>query len=157
MISRPLTTLTLSLGLVLLLSGCAHPSREDYDFRAYAPIIETARLQLGVPYRRGGSSPGAGFDCSGFVQWVFWQHGLDLARTTGEQTRQGRRVKKKALKPGDLVFFSSSRWGRIGHVGIYVGRGRFIHASSGAGEVKTDSLSHPYWSRHFKTARRLIP
>ena len=129
MTSRPLTAklqtilLGLVLALILFLAGCAHPPREEVKPRASGSIIKTARLQMGAPLRRGGTSPRSGFDCSGFVQWVFEQHGLNLARTTREQKRQGRRVKKKALRPADLVFFSSPKSrGRVSHVGIYLGR-----------------------------------
>lgn len=127
--------------------------RDKLNFR----IVETAYDGLGLPYRYGGTTTN-GFDCSGFVQHVFNENGIKLARTSCDQARAGVRVPLSALKPGDLIFFSMHRRKRrqIDHVGLYVGGGRFIHAaSSRSGCVKISRLkSRPYRNR-VVTARRV--
>lgn len=93
-------------------------------------IVAVARRQLGTPYRLGGKAPGKAFDCSGLVQYVMEHFDITLPRTSREQARVGIPVERKieALKPGDLLTFGNSK--RISHVGIYVGDGKFLHASS---------------------------
>jgi cell wall-associated NlpC family hydrolase len=117
-------------------------------------IIATAKKYIGVPYVWGGSTP-SGFDCSGLVQYVFKQHGITLNRTTKTQYQQGTFVKKSNLQPGDLVFFQNTYTAGISHVGIYIGSGEFIHASSSQG-VTISSLSNSYWSSHYYGARRVL-
>jgi cell wall-associated NlpC family hydrolase len=96
---------------------------------------------LGVRYRYGGETPAAGFDCSGFVQYVFGRNGVNLPRTSRQQATAGRALAARVdLKPGDLMLFSS-RGGRIDHVAIYVGNNRMLHSSAGAGEVVYDDLT----------------
>jgi cell wall-associated NlpC family hydrolase len=90
---------------------------------------------LGVPYRWGGASPRSGFDCSGLVQYVYGRLGFRLPHYTGSQFRYGRRVHPSWLKAGDLVFFSG-----LGHVGLYVGKGRFIDAPHSGAVVRVNSL-----------------
>ena len=109
-----------------------------------------ARHLLGVPYRWGGTSPRTGFDCSGFVQFVFRHLGIDLPRTTYSQFDSGRRVSRAGLEPGDLVFFDG-----VGHVGLYVGRGRFIHAPHSGTTVQISSLADSWYESRFDGARRL--
>lgn len=117
-------------------------------------VVGLAASQAGAAYRYGGVSP-SGFDCSGFTGWVYARQGVSLPRTSGEQVRAGRAVERGALAPGDLVFFG--RDGRVGHVGIYVSGGSFIHSSGPAGKVGVDSLASPYWSASFAGARRVLP
>lgn len=117
-------------------------------------IIATAKKYIGVPYVWGGSAP-SGFDCSGLVQYVFKQHGITLNRTTKTQYQQGTFVTKSNLQPGDLVFFQNTYTAGISHVGIYIGSGEFIHASSSQG-VTISSLSNSYWSSHYYGARRVL-
>lgn len=108
---------------------------------------------VGTPYRLGGTSRG-GVDCSALVQNVFEEtFRLSLPRTTGEQVNQGRPVARDELAPGDLVFFRPP--GTYRHVGIYVGEGRFLHASSSRG-VMISTLDNSYWRRHFWQARRAL-
>ncbi len=117
-------------------------------------IVATAKRYLGVPYLWGGSSP-SGFDCSGFVQYVFKQHGISLPRTSKEQWTVGTSVSKANLQIGDLVFFSNTYTSGISHLGIYVGNGEFIHASSSKGVV-ISSLSNSYWASHYTGAKRIL-
>ena len=111
-------------------------------------IVRIALSQRGVHYSWGGTSPGTGFDCSGFTRWVFARVGIDLPHQSGAQFSLGKRVPRHALEPGDLVFFS-----HLGHVGIYVGHGRFVHAPQTGQVVSTMPLSTRFGS--FDGARRL--
>ena len=108
-----------------------------------------------MPYRNGGSDP-SGFDCSGFTQYVFAQHGIALPRETREQFRIGEKIGLKDIRIGDLVFFQTVAKGPS-HVGIVVDDDQFVHAPSSAGVVRIEHLSLPYWSRRFIAARRLGP
>lgn len=117
-------------------------------------IVATAKKYIGVPYVWGGTSP-SGFDCSGLVQYVFRQHGIVLNRTCVTQYQQGTYVSKSNLQPGDLVFFQNTYAAGISHVGIYIGNGQFIHASSSKGVMVSD-LSNSYWSSHYYGARRVL-
>lgn len=126
-----------------------------------ALVVATADELVGTRYRFGGSSPKSGFDCSGFVQWVYSRQGIDLPRTTRGLTTAGTRIpaRRAELLPGDLLLFAGSGT-RITHVAIYVGDGRIIHASSGQHAVRYDDLDSPrgHWFRsHVISARRVIP
>jgi cell wall-associated NlpC family hydrolase len=120
---------------------------------AAASLIDTAKDQIGVRYRYGGTSR-SGFDCSGFVQFVFAKHGVKLPRTSLSQSGVGAKVAKSDLIVGDLVFFVT-RGSRVSHVGIYIGDGKFIHASSGGGRVRIDALSTSYYAKRYAGARRV--
>lgn len=119
-------------------------------------ILRRAMTQLGTPYRWGGTSPD-GFDCSGLVSYVFRTAlGIELPRVSREMAHDGNGevIKdRNALNAGDLVFFGKR--GRIDHVGIYVGEGRFLHAPSRGKDVQIDSLASGYWSQKFLQARRV--
>lgn len=118
-------------------------------------MLAYAQAMKGIPYSYGASSRHA-TDCSGFTLQVLRHEGVKLPRTAAEQATRGKKVDGGSLKPGDLVFFHTSRGSRISHVGIYVGNGKFIHASSGGGKVQVNSLSEGYYKRRFATARRVI-
>lgn len=118
-------------------------------------ILQTAATYRGTPYRYGRSDR-SGTDCSGYTTQVFRKHGVKLPRTSSEQSKVGQKVDKTGLKEGDLVFFKTTRGRRVGHVGIYVGSGKFIHASSGGGKVQVNSLSDGYYNRRFVGARRVV-
>ena len=111
--------------------------------------VKIARTFLGVRYVYGGSSPRSGFDCSGFVRYVYERLGMSLPHSSYAQFDLGRRVARRWLRPGDLVFFDG-----IGHVGIYIGHNRFIHAPHSGTSVSIDSLVGWYGSR-YDGARRL--
>ena len=107
----------------------------------------------GVPYRYGGLSP-RGVDCSGFVYLTFLSRlGMEVPRTTTELLKSGEKVRRDDIRVGDLVFFRTGPGNR--HVGIYMGNGDFLHASSSQG-VMTSSLSNPYWRQRYWQARRLV-
>lgn len=117
-------------------------------------IVDFAKRFLGVGYVYGGSSP-KGFDCSGFTSYVYKNLGIEIPRTSLEQSKAGVAVEKSALKTGDLVFFKTLGSKKINHVGIYIGDGNFIHSSSGGGEVRIDTLLTGYYNDHYATARRV--
>lgn len=130
------------------------PSRAGGSVLA-GQILQTAEQHVGTPYRYGGASPG-GFDCSGFVMYIFSQYGIDLPRTASDQASVGIHIDKKDLKPGDLVFFNCGGSG-INHAGIYSGNGYFIHSSSPrSGGVIYSSLEEGYYLQHYIGARRIL-
>jgi cell wall-associated NlpC family hydrolase len=112
-------------------------------------VADYARRFLGTRYLYGGSSPSDGFDCSGFVRYVYAHFGVSLAHSSYAQFTRGSSIDQRALKPGDLVFFDD-----LGHVGIYIGNGRFIHAPHTGTRVRIQTLGGWYSSR-FDGARRL--
>ena len=117
-------------------------------------VIQTSMQYLGVPYVFGGTSP-SGFDCSGYVRYVFAQAGISLPRMADEQYEVGYPVSTSELIPGDLVFFSTYTYG-VSHVGIYLGEGNFIHAASSIG-VSIASIYDPYyWGSCYVGARRIL-
>lgn len=118
-------------------------------------LLAKAESFRGVRYSYGAMSRSA-TDCSGFTSQVFRSVGVKLPRTSREQARVGAKVDKSGMAEGDLVFFRTTRGNRISHVGIYVGNGKFMHASSGKGRVRTDSLSSSYYAKRFVTARRVV-
>lgn len=118
-------------------------------------VIMSALSLKGTPYKYGGSSPQTGFDCSGFVQYVFKQSvNLSLPRNTFAQSQIGKAVAKQDLQAGDLVFFNTVK-NAISHVGIYVGDNRFIHAPNAKGQVRIESMEKGYWAQKFSGAQRL--
>jgi hypothetical protein len=127
----------------------------DPDLGAVGNMLATARSQMGVRYKWGGTSRN-GFDCSGFTTYVFAKHGINLPRTANAQSNVGRVVQRGALQPGDLVFFKTSTYARVTHVGIYIGNDQFIHASSGGGSVRINSLSENYYNQRYVGARRVL-
>lgn len=119
-------------------------------------IVITAERFIGVPYRFGGTSPQRGFDCSGLSMAVYHLNGLSLPRTSKEQWAAGSPVDQKQLSKGDLVFFATSGWGRVSHVGIYVGRNQFIHAPGRGKTIRVDSLSRAYYRRRYIGGRAYL-
>jgi cell wall-associated NlpC family hydrolase len=116
--------------------------------------ISQAALDLrGIPYRYGGSTPDTGFDCSGLVQWVFRRFGIILPRETQDQFLFGASVDRAALRPGDLVFFTTGAQ-PASHVGIVIGPDAFVHAPNSRGVVRVERLSASYWQQRYAGARR---
>ena len=110
-------------------------------------LIAKAKNFIGLPYRFGGTSPTSGFDCSGFMQYVYKQTAnINLPRTSSSMAQVGERISRSELKPGD----------RISHVGMYIGEGRFIHSPSTGKSISITSLDSGYWANKFVTARRVL-
>ena len=117
-------------------------------------VLQRAFALLGTPYRWGGTSPESGFDCSGLVGYVFRTIGIDLPRVSRSMAHEGTEVANRdALAEGDLVFFGKR--GRIDHVGIYIGDGKFLHAPRTGRDVTVSSLTTGYWSQKYLQARRI--
>jgi cell wall-associated NlpC family hydrolase len=136
-------------------AGQANDSGNDTSIRTR--IVEYAKKFLGVRYVYGGTTP-KGFDCSGFVGYVFKKFGIDLERVASDQARQGKSVKRAELKPGDLLFFDTDGGhSNVSHVGIYIGGGKFIHASSNSSRHKvTITALDSTYSRLFLKARNIL-
>lgn len=115
-----------------------------------------AMSMLGIKYKRGGSNPDKGLDCSGFVRLVFKSvTETELPRTAKEISHRGDRVDSKDLQPGDLVFYNTLRKS-FSHVGIYLGDNKFIHAPSLGGKIRIESMKLSYWKKRFNGARRIV-
>ncbi|WAH38802.1 C40 family peptidase [Alicyclobacillus dauci] len=150
----------LHVGQHLSVSGAAHTSLSSRagmpdaslasGAQGYA-VAQFAEKFNGVPYQWGGTSP-SGFDCSGFVQYVYSRFGTNLPRTSYDQFGSGTSVSQSDLQPGDIVFFDTYGGG-ASHDGIYVGGGQFINAASR--KVEIDSMSSGYWASHYIGARRI--
>lgn len=173
-----LTRLALLAAVVFALAACAGaPHRREATFKtshstladlpARAPsaanvgtandVLFRAIALVGTPYRWGGNTPAGGFDCSGLVDYIY-QNAADMALPhssremadlTGEKVRQ-----MTELASGDLVFFNGGSG--ISHVGVYVGKGRFVHAPNSGGTVRLDDIDGPYWRDHFVYGKRLL-
>ena len=131
------------------------PEREAFLPREEAArLIATAKKYMGTPYRFGGTTP-KGFDCSGFVQFVFHRHGFAIPRAADEQYYLGKKIKnRQELEPGDLVFFTTYEKG-ASHCGIYLGKNQFIHVSSRRG-VRVDSLDDEYWKPRWYGGKHIV-
>lgn len=164
--------------MVLLLAACAgsphrrestyptsHSSLADLPPRAPSAasagtandILFRAIGLVGTPYRWGGNTPSGGFDCSGLVDYIYRTAArIKLPRTSHDMaSMNGRKVRRMTqLASGDLVFFDIN--GSISHVGVYVGKGRFVHAPNSGGTVRLDDIDGPYWGDHFAYAKRVL-
>jgi len=116
-------------------------------------LIALAEQYIGTPYQWGGTSPKTGFDCSGFVQWLYGQQGISLPRTTYQQVNAGKAVSKSALRPGDILFFEPTKGGPA-HEGLYIGNGKFIESPHTGASVRVSELSG---RSDYVSARRIIP
>ena len=164
MLVRPSRALAYVLVAIVALTvytpqdASAHLLRKAMKQRRH--VEDRARSQSGTRYTYGGESPRRGFDCSGFTSWVYEKHGAQLSRTSIDQFKQAKQKgniriwKRSKLKTGDLVFFKTTS-AKIGHVGVYVGKGRFVSSTSSSG-VRVDSVYDPYyWGRRWVGATRL--
>ncbi|MDQ0876326.1 cell wall-associated NlpC family hydrolase [Paenibacillus sp. V4I3] len=133
------------------------PLKQSWEVKADA-IIATGMQQLGTPYVFGGSTPYVAFDCSGFVQYAFNQHGFNLLHSSALQSQLGTPVDKSNLRKGDLVFLQGTYTSGVSHVGIYLGDNKILQAGTmGTREVKISTLfGTPYYDAHYWGARRLI-
>lgn len=134
-------------------SGSAGGSGDTSTTSVGQQIASYAQKYLGYPYVWGGSGPNS-FDCSGFVQYIYKQFGISINRTATAQMNNGYSVSKENLAPGDLVFFYGD--GGIGHVGMYIGNGKFIHASNPSSGVIITELSSQWYSSRYAGARRIV-
>lgn len=178
----PMLRFSLVLVVALSLAACSSAptnvtraggasSRNEHAFRTMPPgsprfvdhsigreeISIQAMSLVGIPYRWGGNTPESGFDCSGLVRYVVERAAnVDLPRTTADISRRGESIAPDEIAPGDLIFFNTT--GRAhSHVGIYVGKLRFVNAPSTGGTVRLDYLSNPYWAKRFDGIRRVAP
>jgi hypothetical protein len=118
-------------------------------------LVRTARSFLGVPYLWGGASAETGFDCSGLTMTVYQLNGFDLPRTSREQFEAGNPIDRSSLEKGDLIFFAGGG-DKVSHVGIYAGKGQFIHAPGKGKLIRIDSLSRSYFGRTYIGARSYL-
>lgn len=163
---------------ILLMSACAssphrkqptfkssHSSLSDLPARAPSAasageandILFRAIGLVGTPYHWGGNTPAGGFDCSGLVDYIYrTAAGIQLPRTSHDMAAMNKRKvhKMTQLASGDLVFFAIN--GGISHVGVYVGKGRFVHAPNSGGTVRLDDIDGPFWGNHFAYGRRVL-
>jgi cell wall-associated NlpC family hydrolase len=117
-------------------------------------VVAAALALEGVPYKGGGTSPERGFDCSGLVRYVYGLRGIELPHSAAAMARTLAKVSPSRMRPGDLVFFRTTNR-TYSHVGIYIGDGRFVHASSSrSGVVMVSDMSEWYWKKRFLGARR---
>lgn len=138
----------------------AFSSSKPYQLPVLADsILERGMALIGTRYRFGGTSEKSGFDCSGFIGYLFREEaGMNLPRSTREMINvDAPKVARNKLKPGDLLFFSTNGRGRVSHAGIYLGDNQFIHSSSRrSGGVRIDNLQDRYWSKTFIEAKRAL-
>lgn len=132
------------------------PSLLDQTTTAMQDLLLKGLELVGVRYRRGGTDPKSGLDCSGFVQVVFREAaGLILPRTAKEMSQVGGSVDRSELRPGDLVFFNTLRRA-FSHVGIYLGDNKFMHSPRPGGEVRVEDMRTGYWVQRYNGARRIL-
>ena len=119
-------------------------------------LVVNALSFLGVQYHYGGDTARSGFDCSGFVRYVYQETlGTVLPHNAAQQAREGEKISESQLKPGDLVFFNTLRRA-FSHVGIYIGNGQFIHSPRPGQTIRIEDLDAPYWAKRFDGARRIL-
>ena len=153
----------LAFALAAIVFACVAPSasaRLDGPPRRDPPkpkptlgqrAAKTALRAVGVPYRWGGSSPAGGFDCSGLVYWAYGRLGISVPHSSYALYGLGRNVPRSRLKPGDVLFFSG-----LGHVGLYIGRGRMVHAPQSGRTVEIVPLGRSHYGSRLVGARRLV-
>jgi hypothetical protein len=145
----------LALFLLTALTGCTTPPKPRPVPRTPVnlAVVRDALSLKGIPYHWGEETPENGFDCSGFVQYVYGRHGVPLPRTAYDMAMALPELHERYRQPGDLVFFNTT--GKpYSHVGILIGDDQFVHASSAKGGVVVSSLDTPYWTDHFLGLRR---
>jgi cell wall-associated NlpC family hydrolase len=127
---------------------------KNWPARAREVLVNALSL-TGIRYKYGGNSPETGFDCSGFVRYVYQQaSNLTLPHGARAISQLGKTIPKSELQPGDLVFFNTLR-STFSHVGIYLGNNRFIHSPSSGGEIRVENMQSSYWEKRFNGAQRI--
>lgn len=120
-------------------------------------VVDYANTLIGIKYASGGNSPDEGFDCSGFVGYVFKHFSIDLPRVSTDIAKSGTAIKKADLQPGDIVAFDTNGGkNKVNHVGIYIGNGQFIHAATSYGKVRVSDLSEEYYKNNYMGACQVI-
>lgn len=148
-------TASVLLAIALLFGAAGNLQAKEAESGAETPLMALVGELLGTRYKYAGSSPQEGFDCSGFARYVFAQlFGVELNRRSADQATQGSKIAKDKLREGDLVFFKTNGKS-ISHVGIYIGDGQFVHASTKRGIVITD-MDDSYYAKRYVTARRIL-
>ncbi len=144
----------------LTLAGCSsapempEPTTVRASNDTAAKAVVYAKEMLGKPYRSAGDSPAEGFDCSGLVKYSYARVGIAMPRDTQSQRRASMLISMRGWREGDLLFFDQDGK-KSSHVGLYLGKGRFIHAPSSGGKVRIDSVDADFWKKHFVEARRV--
>jgi murein DD-endopeptidase len=144
----------------LTLAGCSSapeipgPTTVRASNDTAAKAVVYAKEMLGKPYRSAGDSPAEGFDCSGLVKYSYARVGIAMPRDTQSQRRMSMLISMRGWREGDLLFFDQDGK-KTSHVGLYLGKGRFIHAPSSGGKVRIDSVDAEFWKKHFVEARRV--
>jgi len=159
MVIKPLIYLLIFTFLTALI-GCSGPVKSPIKpINRYAAtpeqVLRIAKSMLGTKYRYGGNSPKTGFDCSGLIYFSYLQVGITVPRTSSAQYKASKPVSKNSIRRGDLLFFRIHR-SKISHVGIYLGKNRFIHAPSSGKKVSIGELDSPYWRKRFVRGGRFI-
>jgi cell wall-associated NlpC family hydrolase len=158
LLAAAITAAAFNVGLVFADEPAA-PSpevpAETREVGGIQKLISGALDLVGIRYRRGGNDAETGFDCSGFVGYLFRERlGLDLPRTARDISRAGEPVEKSELKPGDLVFFNTLRRA-FSHVGIYLGNNQFVHSPRTGHTVRVEDMTERYWAKRYNGARRV--
>jgi cell wall-associated NlpC family hydrolase len=168
MIKRMILKISILLGFLAVIGGCSSAPRfRTVPEETSSPpaevtlpsnrgdIVEVAKSYIGTPYRSGGTTR-QGVDCSGLVLAIYRKFNIHLPRTSFNQSRFGQSIPRSSLQPADLVFFRTTRREVASHVGIYIGQGRFIHASNRNRKVQVDNLDDDYFADRFVAARRVV-
>ncbi|WCK55884.1 C40 family peptidase [Aneurinibacillus sp. Ricciae_BoGa-3] len=139
----------------IMLFGSILPAGQASAAVSASGLISSAKTLMGTPYVFGGTST-SGFDCSGFIDYIFKKQHVSLPRTADGIYQQGKSVSRSSLRPGDLVFFKTSRSSaHISHTGMYIGNGKFIHAATSKGVSISDLNDQYYWGSRYAGAKRI--
>ncbi len=156
MIIKKVTTLVISTIAALIIvfaPGFDEQKAEASTSVSASSLTEIASKYKGVRYKSGGTTE-AGFDCSGYVQFVYKQLGVSLTRSTGSMYDEGSAIEKANIQVGDLLFFKTTS-AKVGHVGIYIGNGKFIHSSTSKGVMVSNVNDPYYWGDRYVGAKRV--
>lgn len=154
--AKQLRVLILAISISLVTYGCASAPKGGKGAgnpKVGYKILKTAKSQIGKKYCFGGISPKDGFDCSGLAWWSHKKNNINIPRMSSDQYRRGIKVSRKNLMPGDLLYFETYKKG-ASHVGIYDGKGGFIHSPNSKKSVQRTSLSNSYYKKRYLGARR---